>query len=132
MKALLKNYRQSPRKVRLIANVIRGKSIPKALTSLSFLEKKAAAPIRKLIESALSNAKREGLKKDELKISDIQVNQGFSFMRYRPRARGQASPIRKRTSHISLTLGKATAPRILKTKRGRKAKRTKETTITHA
>lgn len=125
MKALLKNYRQSPRKVRLVVNAIRGKSVLRALTSLSFLEKKSAFPIRRLIESAVVNAERQGLKKDELRISDIQVNQGFSFVKYRPRARGQASPIRKRTSHISITLQKGKASQSVKTKRKQKTEHAK-------
>lgn len=123
MKALLKNYRQSPRKVRLVADVIRGKNVSKALTSLTFLEKKAAAPIRRLIESAVANAERQGMKKDELKISHIQVDQGFSFTKYRPRARGQASPIRKRTSRIALALSKVTEGTTQTRKRAKKAKR---------
>ena len=104
MKARLKNYRQSPRKVRLVANLIRGKSISRALTVLSFLEKKSAVPIKKLIESALSNAENQGVKKEGLVISDVQVDAGFSFIRYRARARGRAAPIRRRSSHINITL----------------------------
>ena len=104
MKARLKNYRQSPRKVRLVANLIRGKSISRALTVLSFLEKKSAVPIKKLIESALSNAENQGVKKNGLVISDVQVDAGFSFIGYRARARGRAAPIRRRSSHINITL----------------------------
>ena len=107
MKAILKNYRQSPRKVRLVANLIRGKSVSKALTALSFLNKKSALPIKKLLESAVSNAKQKGeVKKDELTVENIQVDSGFSFIRYRPRSHGRAAPIRKRTSTIKIALGK--------------------------
>ncbi len=104
MKARLKNYRQSPRKVRLVANLIRGKSILLALSSLSFLEKKSALPIKKLLESAVANAENQGAKKENLIVSDIQIDEGFSFTRYRARARGRAAPIRKRSSHINITL----------------------------
>lgn len=104
MKARLKNYRQSPRKVRLVVNLIRGKSILRALSSLSFLEKKAAAPVRKLIESAVANAENQGKKKEDLIVSDIQVDEGTSFTRYRARARGRAAPIRRRSSHINIKL----------------------------
>ena len=107
MKAILKNYRQSPRKVRLVANLIRGKRVQKALTTLLFLDKKSALPIKKLLESAVSNALQKGeAKKDELTVKDIQVNAGISFIRYRPRARGQAAPIRRRTSTVKIALGK--------------------------
>ncbi len=104
MKARLKNYRQSPRKVRLVANLIRGKSISRALTALLFLEKKAAAPIKKLIDSAVSNALIQGEKKEALIVSDIRVDEGTSFIRYRPRARGRAAPIKRRSSHINIKL----------------------------
>ncbi|NQV93017.1 50S ribosomal protein L22 [Candidatus Kaiserbacteria bacterium] len=108
MKARLKNYRQSPRKVRLVANLVRGKSIFRALTALSFLDKKSALPIKKLLESAVANAETQGVKKESLVVSDIQVDEGFSFTRYRPRARGTAAPIRKRSSHINIVLGTGT------------------------
>ena len=104
MKARLKNYRQSPRKVRLVANLIRGKSVLRALTSLSFLEKKSALPIKKLIESAVSNAENQGSKKEDLVVSDVQIDEGFSFTRYRARARGRAAPIKRRSSHINIVL----------------------------
>lgn len=107
MKAFLKNYRQSPRKVRLVADLVRGKSVPRALTALSFLEKKSALPIKKLIESAVANARQEGVTPEELTVSDIQVNGGLSFTRYRARARGRAAPIRKRTSHVQVALEKS-------------------------
>jgi len=104
MKARLKNYRQSPRKVRLVANLVRGKSILRALNALSFLEKKSALPIKKLLESAAANAESQGKKKEDLVVSDIQVDEGFSFTRYRARARGRAAPIRRRSSHINIEL----------------------------
>ncbi len=104
MKARLKNYRQSPRKVRLVANLVRGKSVVRALTALSFLDKKSAAPIKKLIESAVSNAENKGSKKEDLAVSDIQVDEGVSFTRFRPRARGRAAPIKRRSSHININL----------------------------
>lgn len=110
MKAVLRNYRQSPRKVRLVANLVRGKSVPRALTALSFLSKKSSGPMKKLIESAAKNAEEQvGAKRDQLFIKEIRVDPGFSFMRSRPRARGRAAPIRKRTSHISVVLGEKAA-----------------------
>ncbi|MCH7529630.1 50S ribosomal protein L22 [Patescibacteria group bacterium] len=106
MKATLKNYRQSPRKVRLIADLVRGKSVDHALNTLSFIGKKAADPVKKLITSALANAKQTtGSKSNDLIIKSIQVDKGFVFKRFQARARGRAAPIRKRTSHVSVMLG---------------------------
>ncbi|MDP6388052.1 MAG: 50S ribosomal protein L22 [Candidatus Pacebacteria bacterium] len=105
MHATLKNYRQSPRKVRLVADSIRGKEVNRALTLLSTGGKRANGFIKKLVESAVANAKTSaGGDKNNLIIKDIQVNEGIVFKRYRPRARGRAAPIRKKTSHISIAL----------------------------
>jgi len=106
MRAFLKNYRQSPRKVRLVANVVRGKDVEKALTALSFLPKKAAMPMKKLIESAISNAKNSADKKPEdLMVKKVEVDDGMSFRRLEYRARGSANLLRKRTSRIAILLG---------------------------
>ena len=105
MHATLKNYRQSPRKVRLVADSIRGKEVNRALTLLSTGGKRANGFIKKLVASAVANAKTSaGGDKNNLIIKDIQVNEGIVFKRYRPRARGRAAPIRKKTSHISIAL----------------------------
>lgn len=105
MKAYLKNYRQAPRKVRLIANAVRGKKVDNAIVMLDFLPKKAALPMRKLILSAVANAKENsGLEKSSLTIKNMLVDEGFVFKRYQPRARGRASQIRKKTSHVSIIL----------------------------
>lgn len=106
MKAVLKNYRQAPRKVRLTANLIRGKQTDKALMLLSQGSRRANAPMKKLLQSAIANSKSGGADKDSLIIKEIQVNEGIVFKRYKPRARGRASLIKKRTSHISIILGK--------------------------
>ena len=106
MRAILKTYRQSPRKVRLVADTIRGKRVPDALAVLSFLEKRAAAPIRKLLESAVANARQNfGADPDELAVREITVNKGAVLKRSMPRARGRATPIKKRTSHVTIILG---------------------------
>lgn len=99
--AKLNNYRQSPRKVRLVADLVRGKRADEALATLSHLSKRAAGPMQKLIRSAISNAKTSA---SDLVISKIEVGQGIVFKRFMPRARGKASPIRKKASRISLTL----------------------------
>ncbi len=103
-KAELNNHRQSPRKVRLLAGLVRGKPVSAALNSLAFAEKKAAAPIKKLIESAVSNAKNAGLDVNTLVVKEITVNAGATLARRRPMSRGRAFPIKKRTSRIFVSL----------------------------
>ena len=105
MKAYLKNYRQAPRKVRLIADLVRGKKVDRALTLLSATDKKSTTPMAKLLQSAVANAKSSGTKTEDLIVKEIQVNEGIVFKRFKPRARGRASAIRKKTSHISVVLG---------------------------
>lgn len=104
-KALLKNYRQSPRKVRLVADVVRGKKVSDAITILNFMPKRAADPIKKVVESALANSKNVSSSIENLVVKDITVDDGPTLKRWRPRARGAANPIRKRTSHIRVVLG---------------------------
>lgn len=104
MKAYLKNYRQSPRKVRLTADLIRGKKINEVLTMLSQGNKRADSPIKKLLKSAIANAKSSGIDENKLIVKEIMVDEGIVFKRYKPRARGRASMIRKKTSHISIAL----------------------------
>jgi len=105
MRATLHSYRQSPRKVRLVADAIRGKRVPQALAALRFLTKRAAEPVKKLLESAVANALvGRALSKEKLVVKNITVDKGRTLKRSMPRARGSASPIRKRTSHITLVL----------------------------
>lgn len=101
--AHLRNLRQSPRKVRLLANAVKGKKVDQAVEMLKFIPKRAAGPIQKLIESAQNNARNKQLNGD-LYISSITVNEGSTLFRGRPAARGQMKPIRKRTSHVSVVL----------------------------
>lgn len=105
MKAVLKNYRQSPRKVRLIADLVRGKKVVEAIAILKFADKKAAGPFAKVINSAVANAVGQGKKPESLVIKSVAVNKGEVFQRYMPRARGSASPINRRNSHITVELG---------------------------
>lgn len=102
--AQLNSYRQSPRKVRLVASAIRGKTVKEAKAKLSFLIKRASGPLNKLLDSALANAKNFGLKSEDLKIKSITVDGGKILYRRRPVSRGSAHPIKKRTSHIKLVL----------------------------
>jgi len=105
--AKLSNYRQAPRKVRIIADLIRGKGAQHAINLLSVLPKRGGEPMKKLVESAVANAK--DVSAADLYISSIQVNGGIVFKRSMPRARGRASQILKRTSHITLGLSKKVA-----------------------
>lgn len=104
-KAQLNNYRQSPRKVRLVADTVRGKSVEDAITALSFVPKRSALPLQKLLASALANAKDLSLPTENLIVKEIRVDTGAILYRRRPRSKGMANPIRKRTSHVSVTLG---------------------------
>lgn len=104
MKAFLKNYRQSPRKVRLVAELIKGKRVADAILALDTLPKRASLPIKKLLSSAISNAKLAGVKEENLLVENVTVNKGIVLKRIMPRARGSASRINKRTSHVMLTL----------------------------
>ena len=105
MKAFLKNYHQSPRKTRLVADFIRGKSVARAKHDLAFLPKRATGAIEKLLDSAVSNAKELGVSEANLYVKTISVNKGQAFKRYRPFARGRAGSIHKTMSHITLELG---------------------------
>ncbi len=115
--ASLKNYRQSPRKVRSVANLVRGKSVEQALNTLNFLSKKAADPLYGLLLSAVANAKNNfNIEKDGLVIKELRVDSGYILKRRMPRARGSAFPINKRTSHVLLVL----APKPEKKAKGEK------------
>ncbi len=105
MKAELKNYRQAPRKVRLVANAVRGKKVPQALLELQFLGKRAAAPFAKLIASAVANASHNHkVDGDTLIIKNISVTKGPTLKRSRPRSRGMMNRINKRTSILMVEL----------------------------
>lgn len=104
MKAFLKNYRQSPRKVRLVADLIKGNRVSEAFVQLKSLPKRASAPMEKLLASAVANAKSAGINESDLFVSNVTVNKGIVLKRSMPRARGSASRINKRTSHIVITL----------------------------
>ncbi len=104
--AKLSYLRISPRKVRLVADLIRGEKVEKAQTVLNFTRKKAALPLLKLLRQAVANAKNKYLKIDEknLYISKILVNEGTKNKRTFPRARGRADIIQKKSSHITIVL----------------------------
>ena len=104
MKAFLKNYRQSPRKVRLVAGLIRKKNVAQAIAELDFLAKRAGLPLKKLLLSAVANAKQNGKEVDDLIIKELRVDKGVTMKRMMPAAMGSGHRINKRTSHITLVL----------------------------
>jgi large subunit ribosomal protein L22 len=115
VKAFLKNYRQSPRKVRLVAGVIKQKNVAEALALLGFVDKKAALPMKKLLASAVANAKaRDTVNPADLYVKEIRVDKGLTLKRGQSRSRGMVNPIHKHSSHITLVLGEraAKAPKV--------------------
>ncbi len=104
-KAILRYARISPQKARLVADQIRGLPLEKAFNILKFSTKKAAGMIKKLLNSAATNAQNnQGADVDELKVAAIWVNEGPVMKRIRARAKGRAARIFKRTSHICITV----------------------------
>ncbi|MDO8231768.1 MAG: 50S ribosomal protein L22 [bacterium] len=103
--AFLKSHNQTPRKVRLVANLVKGKRVQDALVALEFLPRRAAEPIAKLIKSAVANAKVSGENVDTLKVQSITVESAGMLKKYMPRAFGRASMIRRRKSAVKLVLG---------------------------
>lgn len=116
MKATLTNYRQSPRKVRLVAYAVKGKSVAQADVELSYMPKRAAEPIQKLIKSAVANAVKDGVDAANLVVKNIEVNQGLVMKRFMPRAMGSAKPIKKKMSHVTVALSES-APKAKKSKK---------------
>ena len=106
VKAKLKYARISPQKARLVADQVRGMPVEKALETLVFSQKKAAAIVKKILDSAIANAEHnEGADIDELSVTEVMVDQAPTMKRIRARAKGRANRILKRTSHITLVVG---------------------------
>lgn len=103
--AKLRYARIAPRKIRLVAGLIRGKDVNEAMQILSFTQKRSAPVLKKLLASALANAdQKKTIDLDNLFVKSLTVDQGPVLKRYLPRAMGRASEIRKKTSHINLVL----------------------------
>lgn len=118
--AKLRYLRIAPRKVRLVADLVRGKKVVEAQTLLRFLLKKASLPLVKLLKSATASAKNNfQLEENNLYISKITVDEGPKLKRWQPRARGQAYEIQKKTSHITIILDEL-EKRPQKPKKGKK------------
>lgn len=104
-KARLRMLRSTPRKTRLVADLIRGKDVGDAEAILRFTDRRAATPLLKLLKSAKANAvNNHDMFEDSLFVSQVQVGDGPTLKRYLPRARGRADLLRKRTCHITITL----------------------------
>lgn len=105
VKAICKNARISAKKMRDVAAAVQGMPVSKAIDVLSYSPKKGAYLINKTIKSAVANAENNnGLAADELVLKSVQVDEGMTFRRTMPRARGSANVIRKRTAHITVVV----------------------------
>lgn len=111
-KAILWNLRMAPLKVRLVAGLVRGRLVDEALRQLAVSSKSAARPVRKLIDSAVANATHNhGMERQGLRIASITVDGGEIVKRSTPKAHGRATPIRHRSSHVTVVLaGQAATP----------------------
>ncbi|MEX0829604.1 MAG: 50S ribosomal protein L22 [Nitrospirales bacterium] len=104
-KAILRHVRMAPRKARLIMDMVRGRSAAEALALLKYTPRSAARVVEQLLFSAVKNAEQKDLGEAEsLKISRAYVDGGAVLKRFQPRAQGRASPIKKRTSHITIVV----------------------------
>jgi large subunit ribosomal protein L22 len=103
--AKLSGLRIAPRKVRIVVDTIRGKSVGDALNTLTFTRKAAALPVAKLIKSAVANAEQDGANVDMLFVKTVTVDQGPAQRRFMPRALGRAFKVNKKTSHVQVVLG---------------------------
>ena len=104
-KAIAKTVRIAPRKARLVADLVRGKSVVDAIVILNNTPRAASPIIDKVVKSAAANAiNNHSMNEENLYVKEILVNEGPTLKRFRPRAKGSASPIMKRTSHISVVL----------------------------
>lgn len=108
--ATARYVRISPRKVKIVIDLIRGKKVDEALSILAFTPKAASLPVTKLLKSAIANAENNlEMDRDKLYVAEVYANQGPTLKRFRPRAQGRAVRIRKRTSHITIILDEMNA-----------------------
>ena len=111
IKVKLRNLHIAPRKVRLVANIIKRMPIEEALAQLVLHPARSSGPIMKLVRSAVANARSQGMKVEALAVKSIMVDEGPMLKRSLPRARGMATPIHKKMSHITLVLGEVVSPK---------------------
>jgi len=109
VRARARYIRQSPYKVRRVLDLVRGLPVDEARAVLQFTNRRASEPVRKVLESAVANAEHNhALDAEELVVAEAFADEGPTLKRYRPRARGRATPIHKRTSHITIVVGDET------------------------
>ncbi|MBJ7347103.1 MAG: 50S ribosomal protein L22 [Thermoleophilaceae bacterium] len=117
VRATARYVHSSPRKARLVVDNIRGKSVPQARVTLNFMQRHVARDVAKVLESAVANAEHNHeLDGDDLHVAHVFVDQGPTLKRFRPRARGVASPIMKRTSHITVVVSPTSAKELARKK----------------
>lgn len=117
IKAFARGIHISPRKVRLVANLLKNLPVDQALVNLQFTVKQAALPVKKLVASAIANAKHNfQIEEGRLFIKSLTVDAGQVMKRFKPRAQGRAFPIRKRVSNINIVLGVSDKVRVAKRK----------------
>ncbi|MBI4383607.1 MAG: 50S ribosomal protein L22 [Nitrospinae bacterium] len=106
VRAIIRHTRTTPRKARLVADLIRGKNVNEAMNILAFARKRVARTFQKLLKSAIANAEENHkvVDVDDLVVKSVRVDKGVTWKRSMPRARGMATPILKRTSHIMIVL----------------------------
>lgn len=115
-RAIQRTVRQSPRKMRLVVDLIRGRAVPEAYAILRFSKKRAAHQIHKVLKSAVANAEQyaqrhnEALDVDRLRVTHAVVNEGTTLKRFTSAAMGRATPIKKRTSHVEIRVAETTRP----------------------
>lgn len=126
--AISKNVKMSPRKVRLVANAVKNLDVTTALNKLEVLQKRAAKPVKKTLQSAMANAEvNHGAKRDSLSIKEIKVDEGIRYKRYRYAGRGRIHPYIRRASHISIILKEnKPEPKTKKTETKKKGESKKE------
>ena len=108
-KAVIRNLKSTPRKARLVADAVRGRNVNEALNLLQFgIKKDVAVDVAKLIKSAVANISNKdsdaNVEVDDLRVKEIRVDEGVVMKRFRPRAKGSASPVVKRMCHITVTV----------------------------
>ena len=127
-RAVLKNHHASASKVREVLDLIRGKDIISARDILVYTERGSARPVLKLLASAVANAENnDSIPADELYVSACWADEGITMKRFRPRARGRAGAIRKRTSHITIVVSRMESERLVEVSRKRSADESRRT-----
>lgn len=112
IRAEAKYIRMSPRKLRKVADAVKGEELEEIITNLRFIRKRAAKPLLKAINSAVANAQNNHeIERDELRLKSLEINEGPTFKRWRPVARGMAHPYEKKTSHIKIVLTDDSSPK---------------------